>query len=179
MLVSICACTLGIFILESKIFARKAAPIPSIFSSLVSNKDFYNFLYIQCMFRFSDPDSLFVKATPILTAVHNRSAEIACRPSSSQAKMTLYQVDPKTGQHLEMPYEVAGSGGWAVAGSEIEASRESEPISKTAAVQYSPRRGFLLATINNDRLICRARLAVEDEEVKQQDNSIIIQYTSE
>lgn len=87
--------------------------------------------------------------------------------------MSLYEVDPKTGTHIEMPYQMMDANGVEIANDQNE----------KAAVLYNPRRGFLLATLTNDRLICRARLTIVNEEggndeVKQQDNNIIIQYTS-
>lgn len=98
--------------------------------------------------------------------------------------MTLFSVDPKTGAHLEMPYQMMDFEGNELPTDETENTRKFESNSKKSPVLYNPRRGFLLESLTNDRLICRARLTVVNseeggnEEIKQQDNNIIIQYTS-
>jgi len=113
-----------------------------------------------------DPDNLFVKSMPILTAIYNRSIEIACRSSSSQSKVSLFRVDSTTGKRIELQYVLAN---------EPDDSSAAHLSRRPTLVEFNPKRGFFLPSITDDRFICRAELP---EASKTSEHVLIIQYTS-
>lgn len=114
---------------------------------------------------------------PILTAIHNRSIDIGCRPSSSHTIVTLFRVDSNTGKHIELPYEHKEN----VLKELPIMIDDKDTLRRTISMAtYNSRTGFRLFAAINDRFICRAQFFVAERgwPTKSADHNIIIQYTS-